>query len=97
MNRDDYSQRQKAKDAEYARQYKAWIKSLSPDERRQLEAQGLAEPDFAHLTSRTLIEIEGGITCMAATTAGRVSLPIWKNTWKPRSPVGGWPASGLTN
>ena len=47
MNRDDYSQRQKAKDAEYARQYKAWIKSLSPDERRQLERQGLAEPDLA--------------------------------------------------
>ena len=47
MSRDDYSQRQKAKDAEYARQYKAWIKSLSPDERRQLEAQGLDAPDLA--------------------------------------------------
>ena len=47
MNRDDYSQRQKAKDAEYARQYKAWIKSLSPDERRELEAQGLDAPDLA--------------------------------------------------
>ena len=38
MNRDDYSQRQKSKDAEYARQYKAWVKTLSPDERRKLEA-----------------------------------------------------------
>jgi len=47
MNRDDYSQRQKAKDAEYARQYRAWIKSLSPDERRKLEAQGLDAPDLA--------------------------------------------------
>jgi len=47
MNRDDYSQRQKAKDAEYARQYKAWIKSLTPDERRKLEAQGLDAPDLA--------------------------------------------------
>ncbi|MEI6655848.1 MAG: hypothetical protein WCP45_13875 [Verrucomicrobiota bacterium] len=47
MNRDDYSQRQKTRDAEYERQYKAWIKSLPPNERRQLEAQGLAEPDLA--------------------------------------------------
>ena len=46
MSRDDYSQRQKARDAEYERQYKAWIKSLPPDERRKLEAQGLAEPDI---------------------------------------------------
>ena len=45
--KDDYSTRQSAKDAEYARQYKAWIKSLSPDERRKLEAQGLAAPDLA--------------------------------------------------
>jgi hypothetical protein len=48
MNRDDYSQRQKAKDAEYARQYKAWIDSLPPDERRKVEAKGLATPDVAH-------------------------------------------------
>ena len=47
MNRDDYSQRQKAKDAEYARQYKAWVDSLPPAERRKLEAQGLAAPDVA--------------------------------------------------
>ena len=47
MNRDDYSQRQKAKDAEYARQYKAWIKSLPVDKRRELEAQGLDAPDLA--------------------------------------------------
>ena len=47
MNRDDYSQRQKAKDAEYQREYRAWIKSLSPDERRKLESQGLAAPDLA--------------------------------------------------
>lgn len=48
MSRDEYSQRQKAKDAEYARQYRAWIDSLPPDERRKLEAQGLAAPDVAH-------------------------------------------------
>ena len=45
MSRDDYSQRQKAKDAEYERQYKEWIKSLPADKRRQLEAKGLAKPD----------------------------------------------------
>ena len=48
MNRDDYSQRQKAKDAEYARQYKAWVESLPADERRKLESQGLDVPDVAH-------------------------------------------------
>ena len=48
MSRDDYSQRQKAKDAEYEREYRAWIDSLPPDERRKLEAQGLDEPDVAH-------------------------------------------------
>ena len=47
MSSDDYNRRQTAKDAEYARQYKAWIKSLPPDERRELEAQGLAAPDLA--------------------------------------------------
>jgi hypothetical protein len=45
---DDYSQRQKAKDAEYQREYRAWIDSLPTDERRKLEAQGLAEPVVAH-------------------------------------------------
>ena len=45
--KDDYSRRQKAKDAEYQREYRAWIKSLTADERRKLERQGLAEPDVA--------------------------------------------------
>jgi hypothetical protein len=48
MSRDDYSQRQKAKDAEYARQYKAWVESMSPEERLKLESQGLDAPDVAH-------------------------------------------------
>jgi hypothetical protein len=47
MNHDDYSQRQKAKDAEYQREYRAWIDSMPADERRKLEAQGLAAPDLA--------------------------------------------------
>lgn len=44
MSTDDYGRRQAAKDAEYQREYKAWIKSLPADERRKLEAQGLASP-----------------------------------------------------
>ena len=45
--KDDYSRRQSAKDAQYAREYRAWIDSLPADERRKLEAQGLAKPDVA--------------------------------------------------
>ncbi len=48
MSRDDYSQRQKARDAEYQHQYRAWVESLPPDERRKLESQGLDVPDVAH-------------------------------------------------
>jgi DNA-directed RNA polymerase specialized sigma24 family protein len=48
MNSDDYSRKQKARDSEYEREYKAWIDSLPPDERRKLEAQGLASPSLAH-------------------------------------------------
>ena len=48
MNHDDYNRRQKARDAEYAREYRAWIVSLPTNERRKLEAQGLAEPAVAH-------------------------------------------------
>ena len=47
MNTDDYSRKQKARDAEYQREYKAWIDSLPADERRKLEAQGLAQPCVA--------------------------------------------------
>ena len=48
MSGDDYTRRQTAKDAEYQREYRAWIDSLPADERRKLEAQGLAAPDVAH-------------------------------------------------
>ena len=47
MSGDDYTRRQSAKDAEYAREYRAWIESLPADERRKFEAQGLAQPDLA--------------------------------------------------
>jgi hypothetical protein len=47
MNNDDYSKRQKARDDEYQREYRAWIESLPPGERRKLESQGLATPCVA--------------------------------------------------
>lgn len=47
MKSDDYSRKQKLRDAEYEREYKAWIDSLPATERRQLEAQGLATPSIA--------------------------------------------------
>ena len=47
MSGDDYTRRQSAKDAEYAREYRAWVDSLPAEERRKVEAQGLAEPDLA--------------------------------------------------
>ena len=44
MSTDDYARRQAAKDAEYQREYKAWVKSMPAEERKKLEAQGLATP-----------------------------------------------------
>ena len=48
MNSDEYTRKQSARDAEYEREYRAWIESLPPAERRTLEAQGLAAPCLAH-------------------------------------------------
>jgi hypothetical protein len=48
MSCDDYARRQAAKDAEYERQYRAWVESLPADQRRELERQGLAAPDLQH-------------------------------------------------
>ena len=48
MNSDDYAKKQSARDAEYQREYRAWVESLPADERRKLEAQGLASPSLAH-------------------------------------------------
>jgi len=44
MKSDDYANKQAAKDAEYKRQYQAWIDSLPPEERRKMQAQGLDVP-----------------------------------------------------
>jgi len=48
MNSDDYTKKQSARDAEYQREYRAWVESLPADERRKLEAQGLATPCVAN-------------------------------------------------
>ena len=42
--KDDYSSRQSAKDAAYEREYEAWVKSMSLDERREAEKLGLLKP-----------------------------------------------------
>ena len=67
MNSDDYTRKQKARDAEYEREYRAWIQSLPADERRKLEAQGLAEPSVAQtLTAEFLRTASDRATCIAA-------------------------------
>ena len=43
---DSYSRRQRDSDAEYARQYTAWVESLPPDQRSQLADLGLDSPDM---------------------------------------------------
>ena len=44
MNSDDYARKQAAKDAEYERQYEAWVKSMTLEERREAESLGLLKP-----------------------------------------------------
>ena len=46
--KDDYIIKQKARDAEYEREYRDWIESLPPAEQRKLEAQGLGAPCVMH-------------------------------------------------
>ena len=42
--KDDYSKRQSAKDAQYERDYQAWVDSMSLAERREAEKLGLLKP-----------------------------------------------------
>lgn len=44
--------------------------------------------DFAHIESRTLIEIDGGIWIQVATTARRGSLHTPRSIWKRRWSAG---------
>jgi hypothetical protein len=48
MNSDEYSRKQKARDAEYEREYLAWVESLSAEELHQLEAK--ASPPLPSLS-----------------------------------------------
>jgi len=47
MNSDHYSVKQSIRDAQYRRDYDAWLKSLTPAERAKLKAVGLDEPLMA--------------------------------------------------
>ena len=44
MSHDDYAKRQGRRDADYERDYDAWVKSMTPDERRQAEELGVLKP-----------------------------------------------------
>ena len=46
-----YADRQAERDSTYAAAYRAWIASLSPEERTKLAAQGIATPDTSRHTS----------------------------------------------
>jgi hypothetical protein len=47
MSADDYAKKQAQRDAQYEREYQAWVKSMSPAERREAEALGLLKPCLA--------------------------------------------------
>jgi hypothetical protein len=47
MSADDYAKKQAQRDAQYEREYQAWIKSMSPAERKEAEALGLLKPCLA--------------------------------------------------
>ena len=44
MNSDEYAKKQAKRDAEYERDYEAWVKSMTLDERREAEKLGLLKP-----------------------------------------------------
>ena len=44
MSHDDYARKQATKDAEYEREYRAWIESLPAEDRKQVENAGLEQP-----------------------------------------------------
>ena len=47
MSADDYAKKQAQRDAQYEREYQAWVKSMSPAERKEAEALGLLKPCLA--------------------------------------------------
>jgi DNA-binding phage protein len=44
MNSDDYAKRQSQRDAQYEKEYEAWVKSMTPAERRNAEKLGVLKP-----------------------------------------------------
>lgn len=44
MNSDDYAKKQAKRDGQYERDYEAWVKSMTIDERREAEKLGLLKP-----------------------------------------------------
>lgn len=44
MNSDDYAKKQTKRDAQYERDYEAWVQSMSLEERREAEKLGLLKP-----------------------------------------------------
>jgi hypothetical protein len=44
MNSDDYTKKQTKRDAQYERDYEAWVKSMTLEERREAEKLGLLKP-----------------------------------------------------
>jgi hypothetical protein len=44
MNSDDYAKKQTKRDAHYEREYEAWVKSMTLEERREAEKLGLLKP-----------------------------------------------------
>jgi len=44
MNSDDYTKKQTKRDAQYEREYEAWVKSMTLEERREAERLGLLKP-----------------------------------------------------
>lgn len=44
MNSDDYAKKQTKRDAQYEREYEAWVKSMTLEERREAEKLGLLKP-----------------------------------------------------
>lgn len=46
MSADSYSARQRAHEAQYRREYAAWVNAMPEEERRQLKAQGIDAPSI---------------------------------------------------
>ena len=71
---DDYSKKQAIKDAAYTREYKAWLATLTPEERYQARQLGLEAPLLPSDGSGCLDE-DAADTPMASVPAAEISEP----------------------